>query len=45
MSETNHSLLRALTLTDCVAIVAGRMIGTGVFLKTAVMSNPWSDWC
>ncbi|MCA1600149.1 MAG: amidohydrolase family protein [Acidobacteria bacterium] len=29
MAETKHSLLRALTLTDAIALVAGGMIGTG----------------
>jgi len=39
MSQTEHSLLRALTLTDAIALVVGTVIGTGVFLKTAVMTQ------
>lgn len=39
MAETKHSLLRALTLTDAIALVVGTVIGTGVFLKTAVMTQ------
>jgi len=39
MAETKPSLLRALTLTDAVALVVGTVIGTGVFLKTAVMTQ------
>lgn len=39
MSESRHSLLRALTLTDAIALVVGTVIGTGVFLKTAVMTQ------
>ncbi len=32
-------LIRGLTLTDSIAIVIGTIIGTGVFLKTATMSQ------
>src|SRR5919202_6142705 len=39
MSETKNSLLRGLTLTDSVALVVGTVIGTGVFLKSAVMAQ------
>ncbi|HKQ05948.1 MAG TPA: amino acid permease [Blastocatellia bacterium] len=39
MAETKPSLLRALTLTDAIALVVGTVIGTGVFLKTAVMTQ------
>ncbi|MFN7944129.1 MAG: amino acid permease [Blastocatellia bacterium] len=39
MTETKPSLLRALTLTDAIALVVGTVIGTGVFLKTAVMTQ------
>jgi basic amino acid/polyamine antiporter, APA family len=39
MSQTEHSLLRALTLTDAIALVVGTVIGTGVFLKTALMTQ------
>lgn len=39
MAETKQSLLRALTLTDAVALVVGTVIGTGVFLKTTVMTQ------
>jgi APA family basic amino acid/polyamine antiporter len=39
MAEAKHSLLRALTLTDAVCVVVGTVIGTGVFLKTALMAQ------
>jgi len=39
MTENKTSLLRALTLTDAISVVIGTVIGTGVFLKTAVMSQ------
>jgi APA family basic amino acid/polyamine antiporter len=39
MAEAKHSLLRALTLTDAVCVVVGTVIGTGVFLKTALMTQ------
>lgn len=39
MAEAKDSLLRALTPTDVVAFVGGTVIGTGVFLKTAVMTQ------
>lgn len=39
MSETKQSLLRALTQTDAIALVVGTVIGTGIFLKTAVMAQ------
>ncbi|HEX8097186.1 MAG TPA: amino acid permease, partial [Pyrinomonadaceae bacterium] len=39
MAESKNTLLRALTLTDSVAVVVGTVIGTGVFLKTAVMTQ------
>ncbi len=39
MTETGNSLRRALTLTDATALVVGSVIGTGVFLKTAVMTQ------
>jgi APA family basic amino acid/polyamine antiporter len=39
MTENNPPLLRALTLTDAIALVVGTVIGTGVFLKTAVMTQ------
>src|SRR2546423_15383571 len=39
MAEPKQSLLRALTLTDAIAVVVGTVIGTGVFLKTAVMTQ------
>jgi len=39
MTENKTSLLRALTLTDAIALVVGTVIGTGVFLKTAVMTQ------
>ena len=39
MAETGNTLRRALTLTDAIALVVGGVIGTGVFLKTAVMTQ------
>ncbi len=39
MTENKPSLQRALTLTDAIAMVVGTVIGTGVFLKTAVMTQ------
>jgi len=32
-------LLRALSLTDALALVVGTIIGTGIFLKTSVMTQ------
>jgi APA family basic amino acid/polyamine antiporter len=39
MTETKNQLIRALTLTDATALVVGTVIGTGVFLKAAVMAQ------
>jgi APA family basic amino acid/polyamine antiporter len=39
MNDHKTSLLRALTLTDAISLVVGSVIGTGVFLKTAVMAQ------
>ncbi|MBD0369795.1 MAG: amino acid permease [Pyrinomonadaceae bacterium] len=39
MNEPKKQLVRALTLTDATSIVVGGVIGTGVFLKTAVMTQ------
>ncbi len=39
MAEPKNTLLRALTLPDAMALVVGAVIGTGVFLKTAVMTQ------
>jgi APA family basic amino acid/polyamine antiporter len=39
MAENKNTLLRGLTLTDAVSLVVGTVIGTGVFLKTAVMAQ------
>ena len=39
MTQNKTSLLRALTLTDAISLVVGTVIGTGVFLKTAVMTQ------
>jgi APA family basic amino acid/polyamine antiporter len=39
VAETKNTLLRGLTLTDAVSLVVGTVIGTGVFLKTAVMAQ------
>jgi APA family basic amino acid/polyamine antiporter len=37
--EPNHQLVRSLTLTDSTALVIGKVIGTGIFLKAAVMTQ------
>ena len=39
MTEDKHQLIRGLTLTDTTALVVGTVIGSGVFLKTAVMAQ------
>jgi basic amino acid/polyamine antiporter, APA family len=39
MSEDGRHLIRGLTLTDTTALVVGTVIGSGVFLKTAVMTR------
>jgi APA family basic amino acid/polyamine antiporter len=39
MAETKNPLVRALTLVDATSLVVGTVIGTGVFLKTAVMTQ------
>jgi len=39
MTATERPLIRALTLTDVTCIVVGTVIGTGVFLKSAVMTQ------
>jgi APA family basic amino acid/polyamine antiporter len=39
MAATKHTLVRALTLTDATSVVVGTVIGTGVFLKTAAMTQ------
>lgn len=38
-AESDH-LVRGLTLADAVSLVIGTIIGTGIFLKTAVMTQP-----
>ena len=39
MSEDKPQLVRGLTLTDTTALVVGTVIGSGVFLKAAVMAQ------
>jgi APA family basic amino acid/polyamine antiporter len=39
MAKTKNPLVRALTLVDATSLVIGTVIGTGVFLKTAVMTQ------
>ena len=39
MDEPKRQLLRGLTATDTTALVVGTVIGTGVFLKAAVMTQ------
>ena len=38
-TEERTQLIRGLTLTDTTSLVVGTIIGTGIFLKTAVMSQ------
>ena len=37
MSQSRNELIRGLNLTDSTSLVIGKVIGTGVFLKAAVM--------
>jgi len=39
MTEEKQQLIRGLTLTDTTALVIGTVIGTGVFIKTAIMAQ------
>src|SRR6266550_3195846 len=39
MAEQKNQLIRGLTLTHTIALVVGTVIGTGVFLKAAVMAQ------
>ncbi len=39
MAEEKQQLIRGLTLTDTTALVIGTIIGTGVFIKTAIMAQ------
>ncbi len=39
MSETKHELKRSLGLIDATSLVAGSMIGSGIFLVTAAMAR------
>src|SRR4029453_15413695 len=39
MAATEPQLVRSLTLTHTIALVVGTVIGTGVFLKTAIMAQ------
>lgn len=39
MAEEKNHLIRGLTLTDTTALVVGTVIGSGVFLKAAVMAQ------
>jgi APA family basic amino acid/polyamine antiporter len=39
MAEAHTPLTRALTLTDATSLVIGTVIGTGIFFKTAVMTQ------
>ena len=39
MPQEKSQLIRGLTLTDTTALVIGTVIGTGVFIKTAVMAQ------
>ncbi len=39
MSDGSPQLIRGLTLTDATSLVIGTIIGTGIFLKTTVMTQ------
>src|SRR5499427_8643695 len=39
MESPNSRLVRSLGLTDSTALVVGKVIGTGIFLKAAVMTQ------
>jgi len=39
MAESKNQLVRALTFTDATSLVIGTVIGTGVFLKAAAMTQ------
>src|SRR5215813_6959325 len=39
MAEEKNQLIRGLTLTDTTALVIGTVIGSGVFIKTAIMTQ------
>jgi len=39
MAQNKTSLIRALRLTDAISLVVGTVIGTGVFFKTAIMTQ------
>ena len=39
MADENAKLIRGLTLTDATSLVVGTIIGTGIFLKTSVMTQ------
>lgn len=43
--ENEEQLIRGLTLADAISLVVGTIIGTGIFLKTGVMTeqvgSPW----
>ena len=39
MEHQRDQLVRGLTLTDTTALVVGTVIGTGVFIKSAIMAQ------
>lgn len=39
MAEEKRQLIRGLTLTDTTALVIGTVIGSGIFIKTAIMTQ------
>ena len=39
MEQQRTQLVRGLTLTDTTALVVGTVIGTGVFIKSAIMAQ------
>lgn len=39
MMDTKHQLIRSLTFTSTTSLVVGTIIGTGIFLKSAVMAQ------
>ena len=39
MTDAKHQLIRSLTFTNTTSLVIGTIIGTGIFLKTAIMAQ------
>jgi APA family basic amino acid/polyamine antiporter len=39
MTDAENQLIRGLTFTNTTSLVIGTIIGTGIFLKTAIMAQ------